>query len=291
MRYILFLLFLFSGLYSVKGQDIIVRITGDTLHVKVDHANDDFLYYQSTNTKKGEIDVISRLEVSSVLYNFETAPADLRKVRRRLDRGYDIIEGWFLYGGYFLPITYTGSDQFRDYYQKLQFGSGFRGGLQFFVNKDIGVGASYSQSRYRNSTDVQNIITGQVGKLQNDILLKYTGAAFIFRIDLEHIQSKVELFAGIGYTWYSDNAKQIDSYVLTGEGFTGNISAAFNISIGQGIFIPIKLAVDGINVGDLRIELKDETTDIAKELIKIVDNMEQENVTRISASVGLLFSF
>lgn len=291
MRSILFLLFLIFGAAAVQGQDIIVRITGDTLHVKVDHANDGFIYYQSSQTRRGQIDVISRMEVSSVLYNFETAPADLTKVKKRLDRGYDIFEGWFLYGGYYLPIIYKGSDQFRDYYQKLQFGAGFRGGLQFFLNENIGIGATYSQSHYRNSTAIQNIITGQTGKLQNDMLLQYTGASIVFRIDLQNVQSKVEIFAGIGYTWYSDNAKQIESYVLRGNGFTGNISAAYNISIGQSIYIPIKLAVDGINVHNLRIDLKDESTDIAKQLHVIVDNTEKEDVTRISASIGLLFSF
>lgn len=291
MRSILFLLFLIVGIGSVQGQDIIVRITGDTLHVKIDHANDGFIYYQGSQTRRGQIDVISRIEVSSVLYNFEPAPADLKRVKKRLDRGYDIFEGWFLYGGYYLPIAYTGSDQFRDYYQKLQFGKGFRVGLQFFLNSNIGIGATYSQSNYRNSTDVQNILTGQIGKLQNDMLLKYTGASIIYRIDLQHIQSKVEIFAGIGYTWYSDNAKQIESYILSGEGFTGNISAAFNISIGQGIYIPIKLAVDGLNVQNIRIDLKDESTDIAKQLQLIIDNTEKEDVTRISVSAGLLFSF
>lgn len=291
MRSSLFLLYIFFFAGIVQGQDIIVRITGDTLHVKVDHANDGFIYYQSNQTRRGQTDVISRMEVSSVLYNFEQAPANLKKAQKRWDRGYDIFEGWFLYGGYYLPITYNGSDEFRDYYQKLQFGNGFRGGIQFFLNENIGIAASYSLSHYRNSVDVQNKLTGQTGKLQNDMLLRYAGANFVYRIDLKEAQSKVEIFIGVGYTWFSDHASQIESYVLTGQGFTGNIAAAYNISIGQGIYIPIKVAVDGFSVRNLSIDLNDKSTDIAKQLQSFVDNTEKEDVTRLSASIGLLFSF
>ncbi len=291
MKSILFLFFLVFAAATVQGQDIIVRITGDTVHVKVHHSNDDFIYYQSSQTRRGQLDVISRLEVSSILYNFEAAPADLKKAKNQLDRGYDIFEGWFLYGGYYLPIVYNGSDDFIDYYKKLQFGSGFRGGFQIFLNQNMGIGALYSQSNYRNSADIQVIQTGQTGKIQNDILLKYAGAIFVYRIDFQNVQSSFEIFAGAGYTWYSDNAKLIDSYVIRGGGFTGNVSAAFNISIGQGIYIPVKLAVDGINVTNLRIDLEDESTDISQQLKASIANTKKEDVSRISATIGLLISF
>lgn len=291
MRSALIFVFLLSGVASLQAQDIIVRVTGDTLHVKIDHANDGFVYYQSSTTHRGEIDVISRIEVSSILYNFEPTPAGLKKLKKQSDRGYDLVEGWLLYGAYYLPIQYNGPDDFKKYFQKLQFGWGFRGGLQIFVNRQLGLGLTYSQSRFHNSTHVQNKQTGQIGKLKNDIVLRYSGISLVYRIDLNHSLSHVELYGGMGYTWYSDHAEQIEAYVLTGKGITGSLAASININIGKGLYIPIKLAADGINIRNLKIDFTDDSTDIAKQLQSFVDNTQKEDVSRISATVGLLFSF
>lgn len=292
MRFIGLLSFIILLACDIQAQDIIVRITGDTLHVRVEKANKSFVYYQSAETKRGELDVISRQEVASILYNFEDPQEWLKGPKAEQVRGFSSWEVLFLYSEFFLPIDYSGPSDFSDYYRDLQLGNGFSGGVSFFLNERFGLRLSYVRSRFTNQFSGQIYgTTGRTGRLEDDILLQYLGLGVVLKLPLEKKRSYFEIGGGLGYNLYRNRAKQIESYALTAQGIGAHFDVAFNISVGGGLFIPIRAAVYGFEIGNVEGDVDDNSTEIGKLIEEEIRKTNNLTVTRLSLSAGLLFAF
>ena len=273
------------------GQDIIIRVTGDTMHVNVDSSNETFLYYTSASTKRGELDIISRKEVAEILYNVENAKGKQRQVNRREARTYELIQVYLSYQGCYLPNSAIPEGEFKDYYTALQYGSGLRGGLNFYFNEFIGVGATYSTSSYKNSVPVQLISTGAQGNLSDDIRIKYFGMGAVFKINMGDKKTNFTAEAGAGMNFFNNEAESVYGYNLKGQGLGIHLSGAFNINLGGGLYLPLKVGYIGNFVGNLSLET---SSNMPLELKNDLENaIENQNisVSRLSIGVGFLFAF
>lgn len=291
MRFVLIILAVLTC-GSVSAQDLIVRITGDTLHVKVDSQNDTFVYYIAHDSKRGDREVISRKEISQILYNYENPDGQLRRKSNFKKRDYQVIQVYGQFSGYYLPNEGIPDDDFKEYYQELQFGTGYKVGVNYFLKKQFGVGLIYSLSKFSNSVPVTHPPTSAQGILSDNLNINYYGASAVFRFDLGDSETNFMLSVGAGMNHYRNDAKIIYSYTLKAHGVGFHASAAFNLSLGGGLSIPITLGYMGNTVGNISLELDDNMPDEFKENLNT--SLEKGNslsVGRLFAGVGLSFAF
>ena len=84
------MIFLFGAAAStVKSQDLIVRIYGDTLSGKVDKEDARFVYYRTIHTKKGETEIISLKEVAEIIYGGDVS-ASRKPKEKRLEKSKEV---------------------------------------------------------------------------------------------------------------------------------------------------------------------------------------------------------
>ena len=291
MRFVLIILaVLIYG--AVSAQDLIVRITGDSLHVKVDSQNDTFVYYIAHNSKRGEREVISRKEISQILYNYESPDGQLRRKANFKTRDYKFVHFYAQFSGYYLPNEDIPDDNFKEYYTELQFGSGYSAGANYFLTERIGVGLAYSFSQYGNAVAVTHPPTGAQGTLSDNLKINYYGTNVVFRFDLGESETNFILSIGAGINQYRNDAKIIYSYNIKAHSIGFHASAAFNLSLGGGLAIPITLGYIGNTVGNFSLEMDDNMPDDFKgSLEQSLSDGNSLSVARLFAGVGLSFAF
>lgn len=276
----------------LMGQDIIVRITGDTLHVNIESTNDSFVYYRSVNTKRGTVDVISKKEIAEILYKFEDPSAELRRRNNKEARTYELMQFWVALSGYYLPNEGIADNDFKEYYQKLEWGLGFNAGVNFFFNEQLGAGLVYSKSRFKNSVPVSIRNTAISGNLSDDLKLQYIGAGVVVRFGFGSSDSNFLLGAGAGINYYYNEAEVVYAYTLKANGIGFHVDTAINLSLGGGLYLPIKLSYFGNTVDDFTLKPQEGMPDdIRRELEVSLLSSDGFSVTRFSLSTGLLFAF
>lgn len=276
----------------VFGQDIIVRITGDTLHVKIESTSSTFVYYKSVETKGSSTDVISRKEIAEILYGFEEPDPRLRKITNRALRGYDVIQAWATLTGQYLPAEESESQVLKEYYDELQWGLGFQAGVNYFFRQEVGVGLFYANTRFKNSIPLNIFIPGVAGNISDDLRLQYIGAGIVMRFGLANSSTNFSLSAGAGINYYFNHAEFLYAYTLEGNDAGFHVDSSMNLSLGGGLFLPVKLSYIGNYVGDLHFKPDASMPDALKnEFEDLVNNSADFSVTRFSLCVGLMFSF
>lgn len=273
------------------GQDIIVRITGDTLHVNIESTNESFVYYRSVDTKRGTVDVISKKEIAEILYKFENPSAELRRRNNLEARTYEMMQFWVAFSGYHLPSSEIVDPNFKEYYEKLKWGIGFNTGYNYFFIKQLGVGLIYSNSRFRNSLTL-NFNTGLSGNVSDDLKLQYIGVGVVTRFSFGNSDSNFLLGAGVGMNYYFNEAEVVYAYSLKAKGVGLHVDTTINLSLGGGLYVPLKLSYFGNTVNDFAVMPEaDMPNDLKRELEAIVKSSDSFSVTRFSLSAGLLFAF
>jgi hypothetical protein len=287
---------LVSGLV-VSGQDVIVRITGDSLHVRIQSSNDSFVYYQSAQSHRGEVEVISRKEIAEILYNFEDAGNQLLKVTNREKRDYELIELWFAYGVSFMPNSEIPDGDFKEYYEKLQWGRGFSLGGSYFFNQKIGINAVFSTSTFENSVAVSLSSAGiggtvAYGNLSDDINLKYIGGGLTLRYELVQDVSHFELQVGAGLNYYSNQAELVYGFDLNANGVGFHVNTIGNLSMGGGLYVLVCLSYQGGFVDDISFKPNAAMPqELNRELDGLYSDAEKSTVNRFSLRAGLSFAF
>jgi len=277
---------------SVSSQDIIVRITGDTLHVKVDSQNETFVYYISQNSRRDELEVISRKEISQILYNFEKPNKDLRRKTNRKSRDYEILQITGQFVGYYLPNQDIPTGDLEEYYEDLQFGSGYKVGVSYFLSRQFGLGLTYARSKFSNSLPVTHPPTGAYGQLVDDMTLNYFGTSAELRIYFGGSETNLLLSVGAGMNFFRNDAKIIYGYELKGNGVGLQAAASFNLSLGGGLFIPISIGYIGNTVGNFSLKMDENMPAEFRESLELSYNSSNNlEVGRMYVGVGLSFAF
>lgn len=279
---------------SLSAQDIIVRITGDTLHVKVDSQNDTFVYYVSHDSKRGELEVISRKEVARILYNYEKPNKNFDRKISRKGRDYQILQFYGQYAVYYLPddnIPDEDSD-FEQYYKDLQFGTGYKVGVNYFLNRQFGLGLTYALSKFSNSILVTDTASGAYGKLSDDIRLNYFGLSAEMRFEFGESESDILLSLGAGMNFYRNDAELIYGYNVKAQGLGFHGTLALNLSLGGGLYIPVTLGYMGNTVGNISLDMSPNMPDDYRESLEYgLDQSKKIDVGRFFVGVGLSLAF
>jgi hypothetical protein len=292
------LLLLFSVLLALlkpteaRAQDFIITIAGDTLKGKVQQTNDQFVFYRTSKTKRGESDVISRKEVREILYGAYDVSAresnDLVKPRRD-----DAFSVWG--GGGFSRILESDadiSDDFKDYYDRLKSGYWIGGGVNFFPANELGFGVLYSTASFSNSITVQQTTTGRVGTLADNITLQYIGANLALRLQGAEDWYVIMLNVGPGLSLYRNDAQLFNGYLLQSNALGIHLNGEFGASLGQGMYIGLQLGFKGISHSDYTYTpAADMPADLVEELRSLLDASVPFNVFRMDVGVTFSISF
>jgi len=277
---------------KLKAQDIIVRITGDTLHVKVDSQNDTFVYYISSDSKRGEQEVISRREIAQILYNYESQTTKLKRKSNLKKRDYQTLAFYAQFSGYYLPNPDIPDDAFKEYYEELQFGTGYKAGANYFLTKQLGIGITYTIAKFSNSVPVIHPPTSAQGRLSDNLKISYYGANVAFRFDLGYSETNFMLSVGLGLNHYRNDGEIIYGYRTKAQNIGFHATAAFNLSLGGGLFIPVTLGCIGSQVGNISLEVDANMPNEFKESLEVsFSEGNSLSVIRFFAGIGLAFAF
>ncbi len=294
LRNLLLLLLLGISNHDIlRAQDLIIKITGDTLRCKVEQANDQFVYYRTASTKRGESDVISRKEVREIIYAAYSTTSKERNALKR-EKSYETLAFWGG-GGYsrVIEAEVDGPDGIKEYYNKLNNGYWYGGGFNYFVNAEIGFGAFYSTSEYSNTITVEDTITGRIGPLTDYIRLQYVGLNFVVRMKQSQDNwLTYQLNLGPGWSMYENDAALFYGYALRSNALGIHFNGELMASLGQGTYIALQMGIKGISHGEVAFTPADDMpADLSEQIQLLIDQSLPLNVFRLDLGLTFTISF
>jgi hypothetical protein len=288
--------FLLTSIFTY-GQDLIIRITGDTIHCKIDKADDSFVHYRTLKTRKGQVDLISTKEVLRLVYGagMSSKPIPDRPASKK---DTPFIK---LFGGLGFSRLLSNEEiedpLLDDYDSDLRWGLSIEAGLAFTINAEWSIGFLYSNSTYENDLGTLNFIPAGggpviVGQLSDDISIQYFASNAIYRIDKQQSGNAFELSFGIGYTSFTNSSEFIYPINFQANGVGIHASGAFELSLGQGFYIPLRASFKGFSVGNIDVAFPtDSPTDFQNDIRAILNTNPNFDVARIEITAGLSLSF
>lgn len=213
----LFVIFALSCI-SGKGQDLIIRIYGDTIYSRIDQEDDRFIYYRTQSTNRSETEIISRKEVREIIYGIDTS-AKRKIAPKKFVKDYEAFQ-LSVHAGYSLTISTDElyGEDFETVYDEMRDGVFLDARVNYFFNQDLGLGVHYSTSRYQTDSSVPILVslpsgTDLTGELSHDRTLKYYAFNLAVRI---HKSSNVnfQIDMGFGLLTFEDKGEFIGDYTL-----------------------------------------------------------------------------
>lgn len=280
---------------SLSAQDYIIRIYGDTIHCKVDNSTDRFVYYRTSDTRRGQQEIMSKKEIDEIVYNVNPNPREQLKAWKdtrkfnRLELGAD--------GGYsrvFNVENVFGTD-FDEYYDKLANGTYFHGHLVFNFNENLGLGVAYSHSEYSNKVDVVLIMPGNItltGLLSDDRTIDYYAANLSYRPMEFQSGNRINITLGLGLLRFVSSSQLVYPYRLEARTLGAHLAAAFELSLGGGFYLPLRVGVRGFSLYGIDLEASEDMPDDLRNDLQMIFGQESAiNLSRVELGAGLTFTF
>ncbi|MCZ4407464.1 hypothetical protein O3Q51_01490 [Cryomorphaceae bacterium 1068] len=294
-----FFLFVFFGLsaFSAKGQDLIIRIYGDTIHSKIDREDERFIYYRTERTSRGETEVIARKEVREILYGIDTS-IKTKIPPKKFEKGYKSFQV-SVHAGYsrILSTDDLYGDDFESVYDEMRNGFFVDARANYFFNKGIGLGVLYSTSGYQTDSDIPVLVslpsgTDLIGELSHDRTLNYYALNLAFRIN-QSSTVNFQIDVGMGLLTFEDQGDFIGAYNLTSSALGGHLSASFQLGLGEGFYLPAFFSLKGFSLSSFELNPSSEMNpELALGLQSLYDNLEGGiTAGRLQLGLGLGFSF
>jgi hypothetical protein len=283
---------------SGKGQDLIIRIYGDTVHCKIDQEDERFIYYRTQSTNRGETEIISRKEVREITYGLDTS-AERKIAPKKIDKGYESFQ-LSIHAGYswILNTDDLFGEDFESTYDELRGGVYFEVRANYFFTEEIGLGGLYSNSRYQNNSSVPILVnlpsgTELIGGLSHDRTLNYYAINLAYKLEQNSSNMSFQFDVGFGILAFEDRGDFIGNYTLTSTSLGGHFSASFKLGLGEGFYLPAIIAIKGFRLSSFEFAPSSEMNpELAIGLQSIYDNLEGGiNANRIQFGLGLGFAF
>jgi hypothetical protein len=292
----LFVSFVLSCI-SGRGQDLIIRIYGDTIYSKIDQEDNRFIYYRTQSTNRGETEIISRKEVREIIYGLDTS-VERKIAPKKLAKDYEVFQ-LSVHAGYsrILNTDELYGEDFESVYDEMRGGVFLDVRANYFFNKDVGIGLLISNSLYQTDSRVpifDTLPSGTIitGELSHDRTLNYYAFNLAFRI---HQSSNVNLQidVGFGLLTFEDQGDLMGDYTLTSSSIGGHLSASFQLGLGEGFYLPAFISIKGFRLSSFQFEPSSEMNpELALGVKSLYNNLEGGiNANRIEFGLGLGFAF
>lgn len=282
---------------EAMSQDMIVRIYGDTIHGKIDREDERFVYYRTLKTKRGEEEIISRKEVSEILYGMDDQAKSVPPPKT--EKRFEVIQAT-IHAGYsrILNTDDLYGEDFQDLYDDMRGGVFIDGRLNVFFNDEIGLGFLYSRSNYDADSEAMvvatlpsgNMLTGELG---HDRRVNYFALNLAYRVSKPLSNFNLQLDVGLGYLNFEDKGEFIGGYTLTSGALGMHLSGSFHLGLGEGFYLPAYISLKGFSLSQFDFEASAEMDpELAQGLEALYDNLEAGiTMTRFEIGLGLGFSF
>lgn len=280
------------------AQDLIIRIYGDSIHCKVDAEEERFIYYRTASTKRGETEIISRKEVKSIIYGFESA-AKAKIGERKVGKSYKSFEV-AVQAGYsrILSTDDLYGEDFQNLYDEIRDGPYIDARANYFLNPDFGIGLVYSTSSYESNETILVEVTlpsGSIlsGNISHDRTVSYYGFNLAYRPEPGISNVGFQLEAGLGFLQFEDKGDFVGLYNLQSSGIGGHISGSLRLGLGEGFYLPLFLSLKGFNITSFDFTASTEMDpELASGLASLYNNLEGGiTMSRLQVGLGLGFSF
>jgi len=296
---------LMSSLFSVfvlccisgKGQDLIIRIYGDTIYAKIDQEDERFIYYRTKDTNRSESEIIARKEVREIIYG--AVGYDGKKIAaKKLGKDYETLQLSVRAGySFILKTDDLYGDDFETVYDEMRGGVFLDARVNYFINRDIGLGVLYSSSRYQTNSSVPIIVslpsgTDLTGELLHNRHLHYYAFNVAFRIQQSSTMN-FQIEVGLGLLTFEDQAKFIGDYKLTSSSVGGHLSASLHLELGEGFYLPAVISLKGFSLSTFDLEASaNMNPELVLGLESLYNNLEGGITTnRVQLGLGLGFAF
>ena len=284
--------------FSGQGQDLILRIYGDTIHCKIDQEDERFVYYRTRSSHRGETEIISRKEIREILYGLDTS--ENRKIAsRRFRKEYETFQIAVQAGySWILSADDLYGDEFESVYDEMRGGGFIDVRANYFLNSEVGLGVIYSRSRYQTNSSTPVLVnlpsgTDLVGDLSHDRSLNYYALNVAFRLDQSSSNMSFQINVGLGVLSFEDRGEFIGAYRLNSNSMGGHFSASFNLGLGEGFYLPAIISIKGFRLGTFDFTPSEEMNpELAVGLQELYNNLEGGiNANRLQVGLGLGFAF
>ncbi|MGB6036503.1 MAG: hypothetical protein WBG42_09565, partial [Cryomorphaceae bacterium] len=245
--------FVFLSFFG-HGQDLIVRIYGDTIHCKIDEEDERFVYYRTKSSHRGESEIISRKEIRDILYGLETSE-NLKIGPKRYRKEYETFQIAVQAGySWILSEDDLYGDEFESVYDEMRGGAFIDVRANYFFNSEVGLGVIYSSSRYQTNSSTPVLVnlpsgTDLVGELSHNRTLNYYAVNVAFRLDQSSSNMSFQIDVGLGVLSFEDRGDFIGTYRLNSNSIGGHFSASFNLGLGEGFYLPAIISIKGFRLG------------------------------------------
>lgn len=297
LTFSLSLSFAFLSFFS-QGQDLIVRIYGDTIHCKVDQEDERFVYYRTESTSRGETEIISHKEIREILYDAEKSVKRniaARKFRKEYETFQISVQAGY---SWILSADDLYGDDFESLYDEMREGAFIDVRANYFFNSEVGLGALYSSSRYQTNSTIPVLVNLPSGKdlaggLRHNRSLNYYALNVAFRLDQNSSNMSFQIDVGLGVLSFEDRGEFIGAYRLNSNSIGGHFSASFSLGLGEGFYLPATVSIKGFRLSTFDLKPSDEMDpELAVGLQDLYDNLEGGiNANRLQVGLGLGFAF
>lgn len=250
-----------------------------------------FIYYRTSSTKRGSVEIISQREVKDLLMG-------VSPVNTKVSRPHEttLIERFRIgvKGGYSLLVATNDfdSDELEEYYLDRNLGYWYMFDAVYMFRETVGAGIIVGVSRYGNSVGVRDANSGMTGRLSDDITLRYFAINFSADLTSNRSESGLSLNGGLGLTQYKNNFELFFPFDVRGFDFGMHLNGTYRLSVAPGVFIPFEMGIRGFSVNNINYTTPSSTPPEMEEAIGrlIRENLPVE-VFRIEVGVGLVVMF
>lgn len=294
---LLFLTFTTTMTVSLRAQDLIVRIYGDTIHCRVDQEDQHFVYYRTTPSRRGVSKIISIKEVREIFYDVNT---NRKKVGlRKTERLYEKIQITMQAGySHILVIDDMYGDKLEELYDELRGGTYLDARGNYFLNADVGVGFLYSHSRFRTKTEISVKLSAPPalefnGGLLHNRYVNYYAVNLAYRMQSDASKTVFQIDAGLGILTFEDRGKLIDEFQLTSFALGGHLSGSFQLGLGEGLYLPAYVSLKGFSLSSFKLNTDPDIDPDLREIMEgIYFNLGRGiSMSRLDVGIGLGFAF
>lgn len=289
--YILVVLFLFVfSAQTLKAQDLIVTLEGDSLNCRISRIMPDKVYFTYKHQNEIRSVFLPKTHIVFSKKNFYTetlVPAADLVVKEDFCRWRLEVDGGVLYRLGETPSDVTSS--MRDYYKDYKSGVGLNLGVQYFTSENLGFGFLYnhfnskaSVSMY-NDWDADGVYTNDF--ISENVSIDYYGPVSYTRFYDKFKKNALVTGFGIGYLDYIDKSAFGSNYFRLLGGNVGiYFSIGYDMKLTKSTELGIKLGLVGGTLTKMTYASDNYTETV------ILDKDSRESLSHIDFTVGLRFN-
>jgi hypothetical protein len=270
------------------AQDLIVLLNGDSLNCRINKINKKSIYFSTVYNNEVHHTSMTKARLFEYRYGFYPK-SEIPEDKARTSKGLAKLR-FGIGAGYSYRIAKISNEVpscYKSYVKKLKNGHHFDVNLTYFFGKSVGLGLQYAVFNTKNSEDDYVLSDGEgnsiSGKLSDNVSISFVGPVIMFKRQGKKLSNAFFTSIALGYMEYTDQAKMVFPYKLSGNTIGIGLGMGFDIGLTDNSAIGFKLSYFSGKIN---------TFDFESEYDKSKITMESDNgesMSRLDFSIGFRF--